>query len=60
VGKSGSAETVVKFLGDGAAADHFTAFEHEWLESALCEIEGGYEGVVAAADKSYALSDGHD
>jgi hypothetical protein len=60
VGKSGGAETVMKFLGDGAAADHFTSFEYEWLESALCEVERGYESVVAAADKSYALSDGHD
>jgi hypothetical protein len=60
VGKSGSAETVVKFLGDGAAADHFASFEYEGLESALCEIERGYKGVVAAADNSDALSDGHD
>ena len=60
VGKSGSSETVVKFLGDGASADHFASFKYERLESALCEIERGDESVVPAADKSYALSDGHD
>jgi hypothetical protein len=50
----------MKFLGDGAAADHFTAFKNERFETAFCEIERGDEGIVAAADESYALSDGHD
>jgi hypothetical protein len=60
VRKSGGAEAGMKFLGDGAAADHFTAFKNERLETAFCEIERGDEGIVAAADESYALSDGHD
>jgi hypothetical protein len=60
VRKSGSVEAGMKFFGDGAAPGHFTTFENERLEPAFCEIERGDESVVAAADKSYALSDGHD
>jgi hypothetical protein len=60
VRKCGSAEAGMKFLGDGAATNHFAAFENERLETALGEIERGDESVVAAADESYALSDGHD
>ena len=50
----------MKFLGDRATTNHFTAFENDRLETALCEIERGNKSVVAAADDSYALSDGHD
>jgi hypothetical protein len=49
----------MKFLGDRAAANHFSAFENERFETSLCEIERGNQCVVAAADESYALSDGH-
>ena len=49
----------MKFFGDGAAADHFAAFENQGLESALGEIKRGDECVVTAADENYALSDGH-
>ena len=49
----------MKFLGDGAAADHFAAFQNERLEAALGEIKRGDERVVTAADEHYALSDGH-
>ena len=59
VRKRRSAKTGMKFLGDGAAADHFAAFENERLESALGEIKRGDECIVAAADENYALSDGH-
>jgi hypothetical protein len=55
-----SAKARMKFFGDGAAADHFAAFENQRFESALCEIERGDESVVAAADESYTLTDGHD
>src|SRR4029077_11936368 len=41
VRKSGGAETGMKFLGDGAATAHFTAFKNERLETAFCEIERG-------------------
>jgi hypothetical protein len=60
VRKRGSVETVMKFLGDGAAADRLAAFQNERLEAALCKIERGDKSVVAAADESYALSDGHN
>lgn len=60
VRKSGRVEAGMKFLGDGAAADHFAAFENERLKAAFCEIERGDESVMAAADEGYALSDGHD
>jgi hypothetical protein len=49
----------MKFLGDGAAADHFAAFEDERLEAAFSEIKSGDESVVPAADENYALSEGH-
>src|ERR1700687_3161602 len=58
VRESGGAEAGMKFIGDGAAADHFAAFEDEGLEAAFGEIESGNESVVTAADKSHALSDG--
>ena len=45
---------------NGPAADHFPAFENERLETALCEVERGDESIVAPADDSYTLSDGHD
>src|SRR5580700_3666317 len=60
VRKCGSVEAGMEFFRDGAAANHFAAFENKRLESALCEIKRGDESVVAAADESYALSDGHD
>ena len=42
------------------AADHFTPLENERFETTLRKIARGDERVVAATDKSYALSDGHD
>jgi hypothetical protein len=59
VRESRTAEAGMKFLGDGAAADHFAAFEDERFEAALGEIESGDESVVTAADKNYALAEGH-
>jgi len=50
----------MKFLGDGATADHFAALEDEGLEAALGEIKSGDESVVAAADENYTLSERHD
>src|ERR1700730_13884812 len=49
----------MKLLGDGPATDHFAAFEDQRLEATLGEIKGGDESVVPAANKNYALSDGH-
>ena len=60
VRESGNVKAGMKFFGNGAAADHFAAFENDRFETALCEVERGDECVVAAADDSYALSDGHD
>ena len=50
VRKRGSAKAGMKFLGDGAAANDFAAFENERLEAAFREIERGDECVVTAAD----------
>jgi hypothetical protein len=60
VRESGGVEALAKLLGDGATAKNFPAFENEGLEATLREIESGDESVVAAADESYALSEGHD
>jgi hypothetical protein len=49
----------MKFLGDGATADHFAALEDERLEAALGEIKSGDEGIVSTADENYTLSEGH-
>jgi hypothetical protein len=49
----------MKLFGNGTAADRLAAFQNERLKAALGEIEGRDESVVAAADKRYALSDGH-
>jgi len=35
VRERGGPEAGIKFLGDGAAADHFSAFENERLEATL-------------------------
>src|SRR5216684_1102173 len=59
MGKRGGLEAGMKFLGDGAAADHFAAFEDKRLEAALGEIKSSDKGVVAAADESHALSKRH-
>src|SRR2546422_541923 len=59
MGERGGLEAGMKFLGDGAAADHFATLEHEGLETALGEIESGDKSVVTAADENYALSEGH-
>jgi hypothetical protein len=50
----------MKLLGDGAAANYFPAFENDRLEAALRKIVRGDESIVAAADESYTLSNGHD
>jgi hypothetical protein len=49
----------MKLFGDGAAADHFAAFEDQRFEAASGEIKSGDESVVAAADENYALSKRH-
>src|SRR6267154_3880681 len=59
MGKRGGLEARMKFLGDGAAADHFPAFEDEGLEAALGEIKSSDKGVVTAADENHALSKRH-
>src|SRR6266849_2931780 len=59
VRQRGGVEAGIKFLGDGAAADHFPAFEDERLEAALGEIKSGDESVVSTSDENYALSEGH-
>jgi len=46
----------MKFLGDGAAADHFAAFEDERFEAAFGEIKSGDESVVPTPDENNALS----
>ena len=43
-----------------APPNYFPAFENDRLEAALRKVEGGDQSVVAAADESYTLSDGHD
>ena len=40
----------MKFVGDGTAANLRAAFEDEWLESCLREVERGNQAVVAATD----------
>src|SRR5580658_227358 len=60
VRKSRSVKPWMKFLGDGAAADHFAALQNERPETALCEIKRSDQSGVATADESYALADGHD
>src|SRR5260370_22342635 len=59
VGESGGFEAGMKFLGDGAAADHFAALEDERFEAAPGKIKRGDESVVPPADKNYTLSEGH-
>src|SRR5260370_25563468 len=59
MGKRGGLEAGMKFLGDGAAADHFAAFEDKGLEAALGEIRSSDRGVVTAADENHALSKRH-
>ena len=55
----GSTKAGIEFFGDGAAADHFAAFENERLESALGHIESGDQGVVTAANENHTLSERH-
>ncbi len=59
MGKRGGLEAGMKFLGDGAAADHFAAFEDKGLEAALGQIKSSDKGVVTAADENHALSKRH-
>jgi len=54
-----SVKAGMKFLGDGATADHFAAFKDEWLEAALGKIESSDENIVPAANENHALSDRH-
>ena len=55
----GTAETGMKFFGDGAAADDLAAFENERLQAFLREIEGGDERVVPAANDQDFARRGH-
>src|SRR5260370_33634947 len=59
MGERGGLEAGMKFLGDGAAADHFAAFEDEGLEATFGEIESSDKGVVAATNENHALSKRH-
>src|SRR5260370_562964 len=56
MGERGGFEAGIKFLGDGAATDHFAAFEDEWLENTLGAIEGGHKSILEAADENYTLA----
>jgi len=60
VRESGSFEAGMKFLSDGAAADHFATFEDKRFEATLGKIKSGDEGVVTATDENNALSERHD
>src|SRR5260370_28838572 len=60
MGKRGGLEAGMKFLGDGAAADHFAAFEDEGLEAALGEIKSSDKSVGTAPDKTHTLTTSHD
>jgi len=59
VRQCGNAKAGMKFLGDGAATDYFSALEDERLESALGEIKRGHQRIVTATDEHHVLSDGH-
>jgi len=59
VRKRGGPKAGMKFLGDGAAAEIFAAFEDGGLEAAFGKIESGDERVVTAADENNFLSEGH-
>jgi hypothetical protein len=50
----------MKFLSDGAAANHFAALEHKRLEPAFRKIKRRDQCVVPTADDRDALSDGHN
>jgi hypothetical protein len=50
----------MKFLGNGAAANHFAPLEDERFEPSFGKIKSGDESVVPAADENYALAEGHD
>jgi hypothetical protein len=49
----------MKFLGDRAAANDFTALQNERLEATFRQVKPGDECVVTAANDDYALSDRH-
>ena len=59
MGGRGGLEAGIKFLGHGATADHFAAFQDERVETTLGKIESSDKGVVTAADKNHALSERH-
>src|ERR1700676_2729630 len=59
MGKSGNAESRMKFFGDCAAAHHLTALQHYGLESAFRQVKRGDQRIVTAADENHLLSDGH-
>ena len=50
VGQSGAAEAGMKFIGDRGAADLRSTLEDQGLEPRLCQVEGGDQPVMAAAD----------
>jgi hypothetical protein len=51
----GAVEAGMDLARDRTAANRFTTFEDEWLQSGLCEIEGSNEAVVAGADDDNAF-----
>src|SRR5260370_6753975 len=59
VRERGGFEAGMKFLGNGAAANHFAPLEDERFEPSFGKIKSSDESVVPAADENYALAEGH-
>src|SRR5215471_18929520 len=57
--QSRDAESSVKLLSHGAAANHLAALQHNRLESAFGEVERGDQSIVTTADYRYLLSERH-
>ena len=55
VGAHRELESGENFFGDGSAAEHVTAFEHENFLPRARQIGGGGEAVVASADDDYVV-----
>ena len=46
----GKLEALEDFFGDGRAAEHVTALEHEHFAPGACQVGGGGQAIVPAAD----------
>src|SRR5579883_950649 len=44
-----------ELLRSRVSPDHWTRLEHQYPETSLCEISGGYEGVVSCASDYYVI-----